>query len=142
MFIDEAKSSTVLYSWIGQPVKFICGIILKPGADSPDFKWKNVEKNVTFEVESVPRKWSELEINPKSDSDFGTYKCYAWTHHTEIKRNMTLRKVGKLISIMASSFPKHYDHKHDNSLKRDYPVKRRIALIWNERNNYLKYRPN
>ena len=99
MFIDEAKSSTFLYSWIGQPVEFVCQIILKPRADSPSFKWKNVDKNITItENITVSRERSVLVIAPKDESDFGSYKCYVDTYRTNIKRNMTLVKVGKLVS--------------------------------------------
>ena len=94
MFIDEALSSTFLYSWIGQPVKFVCKINLKPRAESPYFKWKNVDKNITItENITVSRERSVLEITPKDESDFGSYKCYVDTYRTNIKRNMTLLKV-------------------------------------------------
>ena len=94
MFIDEAISSTFLYSWIGQPVKFVCQIILKPRADSPSFRWKNVDKNITItENITVSRERSVLKITPKDESDFGSYKCYVETYRTNIKRNMTLVKV-------------------------------------------------
>lgn len=98
MFLDKADSSTVLRSWIGQSVDFVCTIILKVGADSPSFKWKNVDKNITFpnDKTSGTRTKSVLTIIPKSESDFGTYKCYARTSRAKIKHNMTLIKVGKL----------------------------------------------
>ena len=103
MFLDEAESSTFIRSWIGQPVKFICAIILKSGVDSPSFTWKNVDKNITI-TENIfhTRTKSVLTIDLKTEKDFGSYKCYARTAHTKIKHNMTLIKIGKLYII--SSF--------------------------------------
>ena len=97
MFLNERESSNVLRTWIGQPVKFECSIILKEGSDYPSFRWKNVDKNMTITANVVDEaKKSSLTVIPKSDNDFGRYKCYATTAHTKIKHNMTLLKVGKL----------------------------------------------
>lgn len=97
MFLNEEASSTVLRTWIGQPVTFYCYIKLKVGADSPSFRWKNVEKNLTItENISSTRVTSQLKVTPQSRSDFGSYKCYARTSHTYIKHNMTLLEVGML----------------------------------------------
>ena len=96
MFLEPKKSSTILQTWIGQPVKFVCAIDLRSGADSPSFKWKNVRKNVTItENISTTRYKSELTLNPLNKEDFGSYKCYARTIHTKIKHNMTLLEIGK-----------------------------------------------
>ena len=96
MLFDEEKSSTVERTWIGEPVTFVCGIILKDNADSPSFRWKNAEKNLTITTNVVDEmKNSSLTITPQDKSDFGTYKCYVETRYTKFKHNMTLIKIGK-----------------------------------------------
>ena len=100
MLLDEEQSSTVKRTWIGEPVTFVCSIILKPNADSPSFQWKNVEKNKTI-TKNVEEDMtiSSLTVTPEDESDFGTYKCYVRTAQTKIKHNMTLIKIGKKTSL-------------------------------------------
>ncbi|XP_028401181.1 titin-like isoform X2 [Dendronephthya gigantea] len=94
LFLIPKESSTILRTWIGQPVTFVCAIDLRDGADSPSFSWKNVRKNLTItENVSKARYKSELILKPLNKDDFGSYKCYAWTSHTKIKHNMTLLEI-------------------------------------------------
>ena len=96
MFFDEENSSNVERTWFGEPVTFVCSIILKDNADSPSFRWKNVEKNLTITTNVVEdMQNSSLTITPQDESDFGAYKCYIETRYTKIKHNMTLIKIGK-----------------------------------------------